>query len=185
MTSDRIAQLIVKKIVDQDGEDVEMLDEMEWAYERFGSTRLGLELKETQPMICFLYSDRNHEFYDTPDIYHHPTLQRGQILMSNAIIAKANLKNFKVNFLTKVQQAALEDADWVRRKEELEYMEKEEKKLPIQWTISDNLLYYKNRLYILVNEDLQTLIAKGCHNLQIAGHFGQNKTLEIITRDFY
>ena len=29
MTGDHIAQLIVKKIVDQDGEDVEMLDETE------------------------------------------------------------------------------------------------------------------------------------------------------------
>ena len=125
MTGDRIAQLIVEKIVDQDWEDVEMLDETERADEGFGSTGLALELKETQPMICFLYSDGNHEFYETPDAYHHPTLQRGQILMSNAIIAKANLKEYGFNFLTKVQQAVLEDADWVRRNEELEYMEKE------------------------------------------------------------
>ena len=143
-TGDRIAQLIVEKIVDQDWENVEMLDETERADGGFGSTGLGLELKETQPMICFLYSDGNHEFYDTLDTYQHPTLGKGQILMSNTIIAEANLKKFEVDFLTKVQQAALEDADWVRRKEELEYMEKEGKELPKQWTISDNLLYYKN-----------------------------------------
>ena len=57
--------------------------------------------------------------------------------------------------------------------------------MPKQWTISDNLLYYKNRLYIPANEDLQTLITKGCHDSQVAGHFGQDKTLEIITSDFY
>ena len=184
-TGDRRTQLIVEKIVDQDWEDVEMLDETERANGGFGSAGLGLELKETQPMICFLYSDGNHEFYDTPDTYHHLTLRKGQILMSNAIIAKANLKKFEVDFLTKVLQVALEDADWVHRKEELEYLEKEGKKLPKQWTISDNLLYYKNQLYIPVNEDLQKLIAKGCHDSQVAGHFGQDKTLEIITRDFY
>ena len=105
--------------------------------------------------------------------------------MSTAIIAKANLKKFEIDFLTKVWQAAVEDAEWVRRKEELEYMEKEGKELPKQWTISDNLLYYKNRLYIPADKDLQTLIAKGCHESQVAGHFGRNKTLEIITRDFY
>ena len=44
---------------------------------------------------------------------------------------------------------------------------------------------YKNRLYIPANEDLQTLIANGCHDSQVAGHFGQDKKLEIITRDFY
>ena len=119
-TGDCIAQLIVEKIVDQDWEDVEMLDEMERAERGFGSTGLGLELKETQPMIYFLYSDGNHEFYDILDTYQHPTLRKGQILMFNAIIAKANLKKFEVDFLTKVQQAALEDADWVHRKEELE-----------------------------------------------------------------
>ena len=105
--------------------------------------------------------------------------------MSNAIIAKAKMKMFEVDFLTKVQQAALEDADWVGRKEELEYMEKEGKELPKQWTISDNLLYDKNRLYIHANEELQTLIAKWCHDSQVAEPFGQDKTLEIITRDFY
>ena len=105
--------------------------------------------------------------------------------MSNAIIAKANMKKFEVDFLTKVQQAVLEDADWVPRKEELDYMEKEGREVPKQWTISNNLLYYKNQLYIPANEDLQTLIAKGCHDSQIAGHFGQVKTVEIFTHDFY
>ena len=110
-TGDRIAQLMVEKIVDQDWEDVEMLDEKKRADGGFGTTGLGLELKETQTIICFLYSDGNHEFYDSPDTHQHPTLRRGQILMSNATIAKANLKKFEVDFLTKVQQAALEDAD--------------------------------------------------------------------------
>ena len=93
-----------------------------------------MELKDTQPMtgIYFLYSDGNHKFYDTLDTYQYPTLRKGQILMSNPLIAKANLKKFEVDFLTKVQQAALEDANWVRRKEELENMEKEGKELPKQ-----------------------------------------------------
>ena len=29
------------------------------------------------------------------------------------------------------------------------------------------------------------MIAKGCHDSQIAGHFGQEKTIEIVCRDFY
>ena len=103
----------MEKLVDQDWEDVEILDVTEWADGGFSSTGLGLELKETQPTICFLYCDGNHEFYDTLDTYHHPTLRRGQILISNAIIAKVNLKKFEVDFLTKVRQAALEDADWM------------------------------------------------------------------------
>ena len=29
------------------------------------------------------------------------------------------------------------------------------------------------------------MIAKGCHDSQIAGHFGQETTMEIVGRDFY
>jgi len=73
----------------------------------------------------------------------------------------------------------------MRRTEEWEILTKEENELPKQWSISEGLLYYKDRLFILDNEDLQTLMAKSCHNSKIAGHFGQEKTLEIITRDFH
>ena len=58
-TENRIAQPIVEKIIDQDWEDVDMLDETDRADKGFGSTGIGLELKETQPTICFLYSDGN------------------------------------------------------------------------------------------------------------------------------
>ena len=40
-------------------------------------------------------------------------------------------------------------------------------------------------MFIPNHEDLQTLITKSCHNSKVAEHFGQEKTLEIITRDFY
>jgi len=49
----------------------------------------------------------------------------------------------------------------------------------------DGLLYYKNRLYIPKEEALQTEIAQGCHNSLVAGQFGQEKTIEIVTRDLY
>ena len=34
-------------------------------------------------------------------------------------------------------------------------------------------------------EDLQTIIAKGCPDSQIAGHFGEGRTIAIVCRDFY
>jgi len=40
-------------------------------------------------------------------------------------------------------------------------------------------------LYIPKDESLQTKIAQGCHDSLVAGHFGQEKTIEIVTRDFY
>jgi len=41
---------------------------------------------------------------------------------------------------------------------------------------------YPSRLFL---EIWYHLTAKGCHDSQVAGHFGQEKTLEIITRGFY
>ena len=64
----------------------------------------------------------------------------------------SKLEKYEAHVLTKVRQAALEDGDCVRRNEELEYMETTGKKLPKQWSISDNLLYYKGRLYVHANE---------------------------------
>jgi len=165
--------------------EVERLHVTERAEKGFGSRGLGVELKEVQPTRYFLQAEGNHQFYDPFDINQHPILPKGQVLLSNAIIAKASLRKFEVDFLSSVKEAAMEDKNWMRRKEELETLTKEEKELPKQWSISEVLLYYKDRLFISDNEDLQTLIAKSCHDSKIAGHFGQEKPLEIITRDFY
>jgi len=63
----------------------------------------------------------------------------------------------------------------MRRKEELETLTKEAKELPKQWSISEGLLYYKDRLFIPDNEDLQTFIAKSCHDFKLAGHLDKKK----------
>jgi len=182
---EHIAQLVVERIDDQDSMEVDGLNETERAGKGFGSTGTGLELKETQPTICFLQADGNHEFYDSSDINQHPILRKGQVLLSNTIIAKADLKGFDADLLAKVREMAEEELGWMQRMKELESLKEKGKELPKQWSISDDLLYYKDRLFIPANEDLQTLITKGCHDSQVAGHFGQEKTLEIITRDFY
>ena len=57
--------------------------------------------------------------------------------------------------------------------------------LPKHWDMEDGLLYYKDRLFIQANDDLLTEIAKGCHDSKVAGHFGQEKTIELVTRNFY
>ena len=182
---DRIAQLIVERLNDQEWMEVDGLDETETAEKGFGSSRISTELKEVQPMIWFLHADGNHQYYDPYDINQHPILCKGQVLLSNTIIAKANLRKFEEDFLASVKEMAKEDENWTQRKEELETLSQEGKELPKQWSISEGLLYYKNRLFIPNYKDLQTLITKSGHDSKVAGHFGQEKTLEIITQDFY
>ena len=175
----------MERLDNQDCIEVEGLDVTERAEKGFGSRGPGTEMKVVQPTICFLQADGDHPFYDPFDIHQHPILRKGQVLLSNAIIAKATLRTFEEDFLSLVEEAAMEDENRMRRKEELETLTWEEKELPKQWSISEGLRYYKHRIFIPNNEDLQTIIAKSCYDSKTPGHFGQEKTQEIITRDFY
>ena len=73
----------------------------------------------------------------------------------------------------------------MERKGKLSRMKERSEQLPKNWELEDGLIYYKNRLFILSNEDILTEIAKGCHDSKVAGHFGQEKTIELVTRNFY
>ena len=75
---DRIAQLIVERLDDQEWMEVDGLDEMARAEKGFGSSGLGMELKEVRPTICFLHADGNHKFYDSFDVNQNPILRKGQ-----------------------------------------------------------------------------------------------------------
>ena len=40
-------------------------------------------------------------------------------------------------------------------------------------------------MLIPTDEDILTESAKGCHDSRIAGHFGKEKTMGLVTRNFY
>jgi len=139
-------------------------------------------------MICFLQAEAGkNEYFDIEDIGSHPRVRQKHVLMSSAIISQVEIKVFKADFISKVATASKKDKEWTVRKKELDRLENEEKKFPKNWMSRNGLLYYRNRLYISNDEGLQTIIAKGCDDSQVpvAGHFGQDKAVEIVTRGFY
>ena len=79
----------------------------------------------------------------------------------------------------------MEDNPWLARKDELSRLKERNETLPKHWDMEDGLLYYKDRLFIPANEDLLTKIAKGCYDCKVAGQFGKEKTIELVTRNFY
>ena len=89
------------------------------------------------------------------------------------------------SFLNKIRMAGKEEDSWLARKGELSRLKERNETLPNHWDIEDGLLYYKDRLFIPANEHLLTEIAKGCHDSKVAGHFGQEKTIELVTTNFY
>ena len=54
-----------------------------------------------------------------------------------------------------------------------------------QWSLDDQqLLCYDNRIWILNTNDLQLWILINKHAYLISGHYGQNKTMELVRRDY-
>jgi hypothetical protein len=52
-----------------------------------------------------------------------------------------------------------------------------------KFTIMDDLLCWKNRIY--VPEGLRQRIIQSEHDSKVAGHFGRDRTLELLSRNFY
>jgi len=106
-------------------------------------------------------------------------------MVSSMTISKIVRTNYEPSLIVKVVRAGSEDQEWCERKVELNQRISLGQELPKNWRLKDGMLYFKNRLYIPNNDELKTEIAKGCHDSQVAGHFGMEKTIEIVTRDFY
>jgi len=51
--------------------------------------------------------------------------------------------------------------------------------------IKDGLLYRKGMLWIPENENLKRMILESEHDTRVAGHMGQDKTIELIRRNFW
>ena len=59
------------------------------------------------------------------------------------------------------------------------------KTLPIGYSLRDDLLYFNDRLFLPENEEILHYVYSICHDSPLAGHFGQQKTLDLISRYFY
>jgi len=54
-----------------------------------------------------------------------------------------------------------------------------------QWSIDDQGLYcYDDRIWVPDSNNLQLRILLNCHDHPISGHYGQNKTLELVQRNY-
>jgi len=106
-------------------------------------------------------------------------------MLSSTHVNAALTRTMNDAFQDKIRMAGKEDEKWQNRGRELVKVREGGKKIPDEWIEKDGLLYFKNCLYIPENEALQTTISQGCHDSLVVGHFGQEKRIEIVTRDFY
>ena len=169
---------------------VEKLGETERGSQGFGSTDLGPKhlntSKEDKIRMWILYPDtRNNTFYDEKDILTHADMTKEVTMLSNTVIAVVQIQTMDQTLLDHIRTAGKDDDPWMERKRALSQMKERNEQPPRNCELEDGLIYYKNRLFILSNEELLNEIAKGCHDSKVAGHFGQEKTIELVTRNFY
>ena len=112
-------------------------------------------------------------------------LNKDTTLMANTTVSKMELRPVEAGLLQRIGLAGEKDKDWKKRREELEKRRKEKTDFPKPWDLREGILYYKDRLFVPDDEHLHTEIAKRCQYSEVARHFGQEKTLEIMTRDFH
>jgi len=186
---DRMAQLIVEKVANADAMEVDELEITERGKMGFRTSDINpprsITAKEDTVRICFLRADTSeNEFFSAADISYQPRLMREREMLSSAHVNAALTRTINDTFLDKIRPAGKEDEKWQDRGRELIKLREKGGKMRDKWIEKDGLLYYKNRLYIPEDEGLQTEIGQGCHDSLVAGHFGQDKTIEIVTRDF-
>ena len=187
---ERIAQIIVEKINTEAAVQMEHLANTVPGTKGVGSTDLNprrtIKSNQTIPQISFLHANyKENEYFDNTDLSRHLRAQRSKLMMTNTVVTKVDMGKYNADFIDKVHEASKQDQDWQVRKTQLRELEQPHLQLPNQWQMINELIHYKNRLYIPHNEELQTQITKGCHDSQIAEHFRQEKTIEIVYLDFY
>jgi len=54
----------------------------------------------------------------------------------------------------------------------------------MEWSEDKGLLWFRGKIYVPQNVDLQRQVVLLCHDTKVAGHSGHWKTLKLVSRDY-
>ena len=106
-----------------------------------------------------------------------------RFIISSARLCSIPAVNWNNDFLRKVRKAAENDSEYQQAKNLTNgkgLMEDSDDSLV---TTEDDIIYRKEKLW--VPRDLISSILKSEHDSKVAGHFGQDKTIELVRRNFW
>jgi len=114
---DRIAQLIVEKVADADGMEVDDLGITERGKMGFGASDMNpkqsIRAQEEEVKICFLHTATSeNEFFREGDIGYHPRLIKENEMLSCVHVSAALMRTMNDSFLDKINVAGKEDEKW-------------------------------------------------------------------------
>jgi hypothetical protein len=106
----------------------------------------------------------------------------GQLVLDRATVASSKVVHISDTFTERLLKAAEADEDWqTTKKAVLE----QSPNVAQQFEVHGELLMYENRWVIPNNMELKLAILQEEHDSKVAGHFGQYKTYERITQNFF
>lgn len=103
------------------------------------------------------------------------------MVISVASLSRIRKIQFDSQFLEKVKRAAEEDEIYGNTLAAQERAKEKDDKI----AVVDGLLYFKDRLWLPDSDELRLEVARIEHDSKVAGHFGMEKTEELMTRNFY
>lgn len=111
--------------------------------------------------------------------------ENDHVIFDSGRIAAISTQTFDHAFLQEIRKAGKQDSTWNEAYTMLEA--DPTAKVPKHLTLdkANRVLLWKNRLYIPDNEALRVLVLESEHDSKVAGHFGQDKTVELVARNFY
>jgi len=55
----------------------------------------------------------------------------------------------------------------------------------VEWSEDKGILWFRGKIYVSQNVDLQRQVVSLCYKTKVAGHPGCWKTLELVSRDYW
>ena len=158
---DRVAQLVLECVQTPEAAVVKGLPGTERGTKGFGST--GVALEPTHPRIKAIMA-----------------IKKDNTILTQKVMAIKALQYEPNKWVKQVLEAGLKDETWMHWKTVLE-----SGKVMENLSLKDGCILYQKRIYIPDSNELKLTVVRQCHDAKVAGHFGRDKTMELLMRNYY
>ena len=115
-----------------------------------------------------------------PEVMRINALKDGDELLSRYIMSVRTKKRESIELHKRILEAGLKDDQWISFKRALL-----SGKVFDTLSLGDGLVLHKKSIYISDSNNLELTVTRQCHDLKVAGHFGRDMVMELITRNYY
>lgn len=106
----------------------------------------------------------------------------GQLVLDTAVVSAAKVVHLGDTFSDSLLRAAEADADWQATRDAVLA---HDPRVATQFEVHGEFLLYENRWVVPNNPEIRMAIMREDHDSKVAGHFGQHKTYERLTQNFF